>query len=121
MATVQLADIYNPLVFNQAVQESAIELNAFLASGVAVQDPLVSALASGPGNIEIDFAFSSTSPTEGRVLLMVTRVGGCTYVTCTGKRDFSVPCTKGLFRRSCHIYQGYEALRRSASKCTLLL
>lgn len=51
MATVQLTDIYNPVVFNQAVQEAAVELNAFLASGVAVQDAQVSALASGPGNI----------------------------------------------------------------------
>ena len=63
MATVQLADIYNPLVFNQAVQESAIELNAFLASGVAVQDPLVSALASGPGNIgDLPFYFGLGNP-----------------------------------------------------------
>ena len=27
------------------------------------------------------------------------------YVTRTGKRDLSVPCTKGVFRRSCHICQ----------------
>lgn len=51
MAAVLLTDIYNPTVFNQAVQEAAIELNAFLASGVAVTDPLVTALASGPGQI----------------------------------------------------------------------
>ena len=51
MAAVLLTDVYNPTVFNQAVQEKAIELNAFLASGVAVQDPLVNQLASGPGQI----------------------------------------------------------------------
>ena len=51
MAAVQLADIYNPLTFNQAVQEAAIELNAFLASGVSVTDAQLTALANGPGNI----------------------------------------------------------------------
>ncbi len=51
MAEVRLADIYNPLVFDGAVQEAATELNAFLASGVMVTDPLVTALANGPGNI----------------------------------------------------------------------
>lgn len=51
MAEVRIADIYNPLVFNGAVQEAQIELNAFLASGVMVTDPTVSALAQGPGNI----------------------------------------------------------------------
>ena len=51
MAEVQLADVYNPLVFNAAVQEKAIELNAFLASGVIVTDPRITLLAQGPGNI----------------------------------------------------------------------
>lgn len=51
MAAVLLTDIYNPTVFNQSVQEKAVELNAFLASGVAVQDSQVSAIASGPGQI----------------------------------------------------------------------
>lgn len=51
MAEVRLADIYNPLVFNAAVQEAQIELNAFLASGVMVTDPRITALAQGPGNI----------------------------------------------------------------------
>ena len=27
------------------------------------------------------------------------------YVTCTGKRDLSSPCTKGLFRRSCYVFR----------------
>lgn len=51
MPTVQLTDIYNPLVFNPAVQEAATELNAFIASGVAVIDDQVTQLANGPGNI----------------------------------------------------------------------
>lgn len=51
MATTQLADIYNPLVFNAAVDEAAIELNAFLASGVMAQSPELDSLASVGGNI----------------------------------------------------------------------
>lgn len=51
MATVQLADIYNPLTFSQAEQEKQIELNAFLVSGVMVTDPRISAMASVGGNI----------------------------------------------------------------------
>ena len=51
MATVQIADIYNPLIFNPSVQEAAIELNAFFASGVLVQDQLINEAASGPGRI----------------------------------------------------------------------
>lgn len=63
MAEVRIADIYNPLVFNGAVQEQAIELNAFLASGVMVQDPRTSALASGPGSIgDLPFFFGIDNP-----------------------------------------------------------
>lgn len=51
MATVQLADIYNPLVFQAAVQEKQIELNRFIQSGVAVVDPQLTAMASVGGNI----------------------------------------------------------------------
>jgi hypothetical protein len=51
MATVQLADIYNPLVFAQAVQEAQVELNRFIQSGVAVMDPTINAMASTGGNI----------------------------------------------------------------------
>ena len=51
MATVQLADIYNPLVFSQAVQEQQIELNRFIQSGVAVIDPQLTSMASVGGNI----------------------------------------------------------------------
>lgn len=51
MATTQLADIYNPLVFDAAVQEKQIELNRFIQSGVAVVDPQLNAMASVGGNI----------------------------------------------------------------------
>ena len=51
MANVQIADIYNPLVFSGAEQEAQLELNAFLASGVMVVDPRLTAMASVGGNI----------------------------------------------------------------------
>tara|TARA_R110000803_G_scaffold95395_1_gene163350 strand:+ start:20 stop:1027 length:1008 start_codon:yes stop_codon:yes gene_type:complete len=51
MAEVRIADIYNPLVFSAADQEAQIELNAFMASGVMVEDPRITAMASVGGNI----------------------------------------------------------------------
>lgn len=51
MAEVQIADIYNPLVFSAAEQEAQVELNNFLASGVMVEDPRLTAMASVGGNI----------------------------------------------------------------------
>ena len=51
MATTQLADIYNPTVFNAAVDEKAAELNAFLQSGVMVGSPILNGMASVGGNI----------------------------------------------------------------------
>lgn len=51
MAEVQIADIYNPLVFSAAEQEAQIELNAFLSSGVMTVDPRLTAMASIGGNI----------------------------------------------------------------------
>jgi hypothetical protein len=51
MATVQIADIYNPLVFSAAAQESQIQLNRFIQSGVAVVDPRLTAMANTGGNI----------------------------------------------------------------------
>ncbi len=62
MATTQLADIYDPLVFNQAVQEAAIELNRFLASGVMQTDPRIDQMASGPGQLgDLPFYFGLTN------------------------------------------------------------
>ena len=51
MATTQLTDIYNPLVFNAALDEAAAEQNAFVASGVMRPNPTLDALASTGGNI----------------------------------------------------------------------
>lgn len=51
MAVTQIVDIYNPLVFSAAEQERQIEMNAFLASGIMVADPRISAMASVGGNV----------------------------------------------------------------------
>ncbi len=51
MANVQIADIYNPLVFSGAEQEAQIEMNNFFSSGVMVEDPRLTAMASTGGNI----------------------------------------------------------------------
>jgi hypothetical protein len=50
MATVQISDIYNPVTFSQFANEMQIELNRFLASGVAVTSPLINAMATQGGN-----------------------------------------------------------------------
>ena len=50
MATVQIADIYNPLTFSRREQESQIELNAFLESGILVLDPRITEQATVGGN-----------------------------------------------------------------------
>jgi hypothetical protein len=51
MATVQLSDVYVPLVFAEAAQEAQVELNRFISSGVMVRDSAVDAMASTGGNI----------------------------------------------------------------------
>lgn len=51
MATVQIADIYNPLTFARREQEMQLELNRFITSGVLVQDPRLDEQASVGGNI----------------------------------------------------------------------
>lgn len=50
-AAVTLNDIYDPTIFNQGVQENAIELNRFIQSGIMQLDPRIDAMASGPGHI----------------------------------------------------------------------
>ena len=47
MATVQLADVYTPLTFERVAQQKQTELNAFLASGIMVNDPLITQRLSG--------------------------------------------------------------------------
>lgn len=51
MATVQIADIYNPLTFARREQEAQIQLNNFIQSGIVVSDPRLSAQATQGGNI----------------------------------------------------------------------
>lgn len=46
-----LLDIYDPTIFNIGVQEMAIELNRFVASGIMVTDARIDAMASGPGHL----------------------------------------------------------------------
>lgn len=48
---VNFGGIYNPLVFDGAVQEAAIEMNRFIASGIMMRDSRVDSMASGPGNV----------------------------------------------------------------------
>ena len=65
MATVQLADVYQPVPFNQAVQEAAIERNNFLQSGVMVNDQRIAAMASVGGNTgDIPFYNALSTGTE---------------------------------------------------------
>lgn len=47
----QIQDIYNPSVFSGAEQEAQIEKNAFINSGVMVEDPRLTQMASVGGNI----------------------------------------------------------------------
>lgn len=62
MATVQIADIYDPLVFDPAVQEKAIELNRFVQSGVMQRDTRIDDMASGPGQVgELPFFHGLTN------------------------------------------------------------
>lgn len=49
MATIQIADIYDPLRFTTMAQERQIEKNAFIQSGVQVANPELSALCSTSG------------------------------------------------------------------------
>lgn len=63
MATVQIADIYNPLVYDVGIQEAAIEKNLFVQSGVMVTDTRIDAMASGPGQVgELPFFFGLDNP-----------------------------------------------------------
>lgn len=51
MAEVRLADVYVPTTFNRRAQQAQVELNAFIASGVAVADPLITQQFAAGGNI----------------------------------------------------------------------
>lgn len=49
MATVQIADIYNPLTFARRTAEAQINLNAFIASGVMTNDTALASQAAVGG------------------------------------------------------------------------
>ncbi len=51
MATTRIADIYEPTVFNQGVDEAATEANVFYQSGIMVRDELLDQRANGPGSV----------------------------------------------------------------------
>lgn len=51
MATVQLADVYNPLTFARREQEAQLELNKFINSGVMVSDARLQEQIGAGGNI----------------------------------------------------------------------
>lgn len=51
MANVQIADIYNPLTFGRRTQQAQLQLNRFLASGVAVQDSLIASQIAQGGHL----------------------------------------------------------------------
>lgn len=56
MATVQLADIYEPLTFAQGIQAAQLERNAFIASGIVATSALLAAnFAAGGSMTEIPF------------------------------------------------------------------
>jgi len=71
---VQWSGIYDPLIFDGAVQEAAIELNRFLSSGVMARDSRIDTMASGAGQVgELPFFngitndepnYSSADPAE---------------------------------------------------------
>jgi hypothetical protein len=46
MATTQFSDIFDPEVFDKTIQESQLELNRFISSGVAVTSPLLDNMIS---------------------------------------------------------------------------
>lgn len=50
MAEVRLVDVYVPNTFRKGVQEAQIETNAFIASGVATIDPLITQQFAAGGN-----------------------------------------------------------------------
>lgn len=51
MATVQLANVYNPLTFSRREQQSQLEMNKFIMSGIMIADPSVATQIAQGGNI----------------------------------------------------------------------
>jgi hypothetical protein len=50
MAVTKIADIYEPVPFEQAIQEAAVEKNAFIQSGVMVNDARIAGMANVGGS-----------------------------------------------------------------------
>lgn len=49
--TVKIEDIYDPVVFANAIDEASTNKNAFIQSGVIVEDPILDAMAANGGSI----------------------------------------------------------------------
>ena len=108
MATVQIADVYNPLTFSQAEQEAQVETNKFLMSGVLSMDPRLSAMAATGGNIgELPFYkplgtaepnYSTDNPAaiakHGGVSVLETKDGKIWMTMLGGGLDIYLPETK---------------------------
>ena len=50
-AAVQIADIYNPVTFGRRAQQAQLQLNRFIASGVATADPAIAQQISQGGHL----------------------------------------------------------------------
>lgn len=74
MATTRIADIYEPTVFNQSVDEASTAANAFYASSVMQRDGQLDDFASGAGSVvelpyykplaDVEPNYSSDDPTQ---------------------------------------------------------
>jgi len=51
MATVTLSEVYEPTTFDQLTNETAIELNAYINSGVMTEYPLLTTMANQGGKV----------------------------------------------------------------------
>lgn len=66
MAVVQISDIYDPLTFDEAMQERQVELNAFLQAGIIQNDAQLQAHLTTGGQIgELPFYFQLATSGEG--------------------------------------------------------
>ena len=69
MAETRIAEIYEPLTFNAAVQEKQAELNRFLQSGVMVNDPMLTAMAATGGRTgELPFFAPLSTATDPDIM-----------------------------------------------------
>jgi hypothetical protein len=59
MAVVALANIYNPVTFGRRTQEAQLQLNRFLNSGIAVNDPLLARQIAQGGNAGVVTSYNA--------------------------------------------------------------